>query len=153
VTRTAGDLTDRVFGTRTVLSRAPNGPNSQTRWNVQCGCGRVSEVSRHCLVKGEADRCNACRSAARYGHKVAGPATPSKPDRGPRTIADAIQPGLTVNTLRVVRTVQPHAWMLACQVCNTLSEHRRNAILSGAAVCPTCRPSPRAKLQAASAHP
>jgi mono/diheme cytochrome c family protein len=113
----------------------------------------VSEVSRHCLVKGEANRCSACHRAARNGRPVAPPKVATEKEPVSRTIADAIQIGLTVNTLKVLRDAKPHAWMLACQVCNTLSEHRRNAILSGGAVCPTCRPSPRAKLQAASAHP
>lgn len=65
-----------------------------------------------------------------------------------------VGPGRRINTLDILdRGGRLGVWAVKCFVCEEPSEHTYERLSLGAAVCPICRPSPRAQLQAASAHP
>lgn len=51
------DLVGKRFGRLTVVSRAPNGANSFTRWNCKCDCGNSSVAFSTNLRKGHTQSC------------------------------------------------------------------------------------------------
>lgn len=51
------DLTGRVFGRLTVLSRAVNNKNGQSRWNCVCECKNICTVFGSNLKRGHTESC------------------------------------------------------------------------------------------------
>ncbi len=69
------DLTNKKFGTRTVIRRVDNQgvDNDRPAWLVRCNCGYESTVRADTLIEGKADRCYSCSGKTnRLGKGIAG---------------------------------------------------------------------------------
>jgi hypothetical protein len=133
--RPAIDLLGQTFGSRTVIAPSASARNG-SRWKVRCVCGAIDIVFACDLRRGNATRCASCRMRE----------TATRQHKAQRerilAIADAVTLGTSVNTLVV--TDVPHGdglWTLRCRFDRTQTTAPTADILSGAAVCPVCRPA------------
>lgn len=62
------DLTGKRFGRLTVLNRAENGPQKQTRWNCVCDCETLVTVLSQSLRDGKTESCG-CKRAQLIGER------------------------------------------------------------------------------------
>ncbi len=69
--RIAQDLTGQKFGRLTVLSRADNDQNGNTRWLCQCDCGKQKTVLGSSLVSGHTKSCG-CNQHSRIAQDLTG---------------------------------------------------------------------------------
>ena len=69
--RIAQDLTGQKFGRLTVLSRADNEQNGNTRWLCQCDCGKQKTVLGSSLVSGHTKSCG-CNQHSRIAQDLTG---------------------------------------------------------------------------------
>src|SRR5690606_26931093 len=73
----AADLTSRVFGRLTVLSREPNTPRGRTQWRCKCACGKETVVLSYRLREGKTKSCGCLQAESqrtnnfRHGHNRA----------------------------------------------------------------------------------
>lgn len=113
------DLTGQTFGSRTVISRAPN-RNDDTYWLTRCVCGAETEVRAGHLQAGRSRVCRLCSVAAK------------------KTAAQSLI-GRHYNTLVVIAPAsEPDSWTLRCSCCGWAGNfHRKN--VGPAAVCRPCR--------------
>lgn len=145
------DLTGRVFGKRTVRSRAGDTLSGASTWHVECQCGHESQVLGSLLLYSRGAPCPGCPSVVPI---VAKPASVAMPAPAPRPSveteklpADPI--GLRFNTMDIIaRSPDPECWTMRCFSCGWLCDKPADDI-GPATVCIPCRKAVLARRRAA----